>query len=65
MGSIIYPHRGVDTGEIYRYEELLNSGRVSRIYLNELGNKGQSSIGLATIQLVIEQENQAIEQGEN
>ncbi|MGB5596374.1 MAG: Rpn family recombination-promoting nuclease/putative transposase [Crocosphaera sp.] len=62
-GVIIYPHRGVDTGEIYRYEELLNSGRVSRIYLNELGNKGQSSIGLATIQLVIEQENQAIEQG--
>ncbi|GBF79157.1 hypothetical protein AsFPU1_0549 [Aphanothece sacrum FPU1] len=29
-GVIIYPHRGVDTGETSRYEELLNSGRGDR-----------------------------------
>ncbi|GBF79155.1 Rpn family recombination-promoting nuclease/putative transposase [Aphanothece sacrum] len=62
-GVIICPHRGVDMGETSRYEELLNSGRVSRFYLNELVNQGQSSVGLATIQLVIEDENKAIEQG--
>ena len=55
-GVVIYPTRSIDTGETERYIELLNSGRVRRIYLNELDAAGDRSIGIQTIQLVIETE---------
>ncbi len=61
-GVIIYPRQGVDTGETTPYAELLNSGRISRIYLDELDNL-PSSVGFATLQLVITDEESAIERG--
>ena len=42
----------VETDKFQRYRELLNSERVRRIYLNELENIPQTSIGLATVQLI-------------
>jgi predicted transposase/invertase (TIGR01784 family) len=60
-GVIVYPSRSVDTGETRRYSELLNSRRVSRIYLDELGEASQQSLGIATVQLVIADEEIAIE----
>lgn len=46
-----------------RYQDLLDSQRVSRFYLDELDDELQTSVGLATLQLVIADENNAIEQG--
>ncbi len=51
-GVIVYPNPQVETDKVQRYRELLNSERVRRIYLNELENTPQTSIGLATVQLI-------------
>jgi predicted transposase/invertase (TIGR01784 family) len=51
-GVIVYPNPQVETDKVQRYRELLNSERVRRIYLNELENIPQTSIGLATVQLI-------------
>jgi predicted transposase/invertase (TIGR01784 family) len=49
---IVYPNPQVETNQVQRYRELLNCERVRRIYLNELENIPQTSIGLATVQLI-------------
>lgn len=61
QGVIIYPNRQVETVETSRYSELLESGRVSRFYLDELSNV--NSVGINTLKLIISPSNQAIEQG--
>ncbi|WP_443029107.1 Rpn family recombination-promoting nuclease/putative transposase [Spirulina sp. CS-785/01] len=43
-GVLLYPRRSADTGETTRYQEFFDSGRVTRLYLNELTES--SSIGL-------------------
>jgi predicted transposase/invertase (TIGR01784 family) len=59
-GVIIYPSRSIDTGETRHYQELFDSQRVRRIYLNELGEV--NSLGISTIRLVTLSETRAIEQ---
>jgi predicted transposase/invertase (TIGR01784 family) len=59
---VIYPSRNIDTGKILHYRESFASGRVTRIYLDELGESASLPIGIATIKLVIENENRAIQQ---
>ncbi|NEP57342.1 MAG: Rpn family recombination-promoting nuclease/putative transposase [Symploca sp. SIO2G7] len=63
-GVVIYPSRSIDTGETKRYKELLNSSRVSKIYLDELAKKSPPSIGIATLELIIAQEDKAIAQAQ-
>lgn len=46
----------------YHYRESFASGRVSRIYLDELGENASLPIGIATIKLVIENEDKAIQE---
>ncbi len=58
-GVVVYPTRSVDTGETERYIEFLNPQRVRRIYLDELGSTPQPSIGIGTVQLVVEPEETA------
>lgn len=58
-GVVVYPTRSIDTGETERYIELLNPQRVRRIYLDELGSTLQPSIGIGTVQLVVEPEETA------
>jgi predicted transposase/invertase (TIGR01784 family) len=58
-GVVVYPTRSIDTGETERYIELLNSQRVRRIYLDELGTTPQPSIGIGTVQLVVAPEETA------
>ncbi|MBG1261501.1 Rpn family recombination-promoting nuclease/putative transposase [Nostoc commune] len=58
-GVVIYPNRSVDTGDTERYTELLNSQRVSRVYLDELSSIEASSIGIETVKLIIEPESTA------
>ncbi|WP_318780848.1 Rpn family recombination-promoting nuclease/putative transposase [Dendronalium phyllosphericum] len=59
-GVIIYPTRSLDTADSSNYRELLTSDRVSRIYLDELGETALLPVGIATIKLVIEDEDTAI-----
>ncbi len=60
-GVIIYPSSNTDTGDIRHYREFFTSQRVNRIYLNELGETASLPIGIATIKLVIEDEDTAIQ----
>jgi predicted transposase/invertase (TIGR01784 family) len=59
-GIIIFPSPSEDTGEIRHYQELFDSQRVRRIYLNELGEV--NSLGISTIKLITLPETRAIEQ---
>lgn len=62
-GVIIYPSRNVESQKIDRYHELLNPQRVTRIYLEDLGDIEELSLGLATVKLVTVEEETAIEKG--
>lgn len=55
-GVVVYPSRSIDSGDVVRYQELLTPERVQRVYLNELGNVTQQSLGIETVKLVIEPE---------
>ena len=59
-GIVIYPSRNVDTADINHYRQFFQSGRVNRIYLDELGETTSLPVGIATIKLIIEDENAAI-----
>ncbi|NES86170.1 MAG: Rpn family recombination-promoting nuclease/putative transposase [Moorea sp. SIO2B7] len=54
------PSRNVDKGATQQYQELLNSPRVSRIYLDELAETSAPSVGIATVQLIVTEEDSAI-----
>ncbi|MEI6328840.1 MAG: Rpn family recombination-promoting nuclease/putative transposase [Pseudanabaena sp. ELA645] len=56
---IIYPSRSTEQSKIHPYEGLLNSDRVHRIYLSELGNIRQLPIWVALMVLTTVDENQA------
>ena len=57
---VIYPSRSIDTADINHYSEFFQSGRVNIIYLDELGETSSLPVGIATIKLIIEDENTAI-----
>jgi predicted transposase/invertase (TIGR01784 family) len=59
---VLYPNRNVDTGDIKHYREFFTSGRVRRIYLDELGEGVSLPIGIATAKLVIASDDIAIAQ---
>lgn len=60
LAVVIYPSRSIDTASTIHYRESFTSGRVTPIYLDELGENPSSPIGIATIKLVIEDEDTAI-----
>lgn len=53
-GAVVWASRSLDSGDTMRYQELLESQRVQRIYLDELDSQADSSIGLSLIKLVVE-----------
>lgn len=59
---VLYPNINVDTGDIKHYREFFTSGRVRRIYLDELGEAASLPIGIATAKLVIATNDIAIAQ---
>ncbi|MEB3219669.1 MAG: Rpn family recombination-promoting nuclease/putative transposase [Nostocales cyanobacterium 94392] len=59
-GVVVYPSRNIDTGETERYIELITSGRVTRIYLDELDSPASPSIAIGTVKLVVEPESTAV-----
>lgn len=56
---VIYPSRNIDVGETHHYEVLLNSPKVSRVYLDELEEK-PDSLGVSLVQLVVTPKKRAI-----
>ena len=59
-GVVIYPSRNLEKGATFRYRELLDSPRVSPIYLDELAETSAPSVGIATVQLIVTEEDTAI-----
>ncbi|KZL48342.1 flagellar assembly protein H [Nodularia spumigena CENA596] len=59
-GVVIYPTRSLDTSDINNYSEFFTSQRVTRIYLDELGETVSLPIGIATIKLIVENKDTAI-----
>ena len=60
-GVVIYPNRQIDTEQISRYVEFFDSGRITRIYLDQLSKI--DSVGINTLKLIVEPEPEAIKQG--
>ena len=56
---VIYPSRSTEQVKLCPYEDLLNSVRVNRIYLNELGNIRELPIWVALMVLTTLEESQA------
>ena len=61
QGVIIYPNPNVESSNISRYHELMESNRVNCFYLNQLTTI--ESVGINILKLIVKPENQAIEQG--
>lgn len=61
--AVIYPTRSIETDDVEPYELLLASTQVQRIYLDELGEAAESSLGVAIVQLVVESEATAVQRG--
>ena len=59
---VLYPSRNIEIEQPLQFDELLNSSRVQRIYLDELEAAAERSIGVGVVKLVIEPEQTAGEQ---
>ncbi|MFP4124927.1 MAG: Rpn family recombination-promoting nuclease/putative transposase [Coleofasciculus sp.] len=57
---VIYPSRRIEREQPLQFKELFS--RVTRIYLDELGDEASASVGVNIVKLVIEQEQTALEQ---
>jgi predicted transposase/invertase (TIGR01784 family) len=57
---VIYPSRRIEREQPLQFRELFS--RVTRIYLDELGDEASASVGVNIVKLVIEQEQTALEQ---
>jgi predicted transposase/invertase (TIGR01784 family) len=56
---VLYPSRSAEPDDVVPYHELLYSQRITRIYLDELGET--TSLGLGIVKLIVETEQAAIE----
>ena len=56
---VIYPKRSMEADESRLYRALLESPQVQRLYLDELGEVTQQSLGVGLVQLVVESANAA------
>jgi predicted transposase YdaD len=64
-GVVIYPNRQRESQNTKRYQELLDFGRLQRVYLHELENLLETSPTLATVQLIVSEDSQAVARATN
>ncbi|ACK73870.1 conserved hypothetical protein (plasmid) [Gloeothece citriformis PCC 7424] len=57
---VIYPNRSVEREQPLHLENMLNLPEVRRIYLDELGELAQESLGVGVIKLVVESEEESV-----
>ena len=60
-GVIIFPSRSLEPKNTTIHQPQLESDKVRRIYLDELDNSAEQSIGISLMQLTIASENQLVE----
>jgi predicted transposase/invertase (TIGR01784 family) len=63
-GVVIYPKKSLDVADTKHYREFFDSGRITRIYLEDLGDAASLPIGIATIKLIIENQKTAKKKAE-
>lgn len=51
---VIYPRRSIESKEIAPYRVLLESPQVQRVYLDELGEATERSLGIGIVRLIVE-----------
>ena len=56
---IIYPKRSLEPDENRLHQVLLESSKVQRVYLDELGTSANRSLGIGVVKLVVESEENA------
>lgn len=56
---VIYPTRSVERLQTLQFGEIITLNRVQRIYLDELGDAAENSLGVGVVKLVIETEDTA------
>ncbi|MBD1834543.1 Rpn family recombination-promoting nuclease/putative transposase [Cyanobacteria bacterium FACHB-472] len=60
-GVVLFKTRSQDPGLKPQYRELLTSPRIRRIYLNELGEAADQSLGVGVVKLIVETRKRAID----
>lgn len=60
---MVFRKRSLEPDDTEAYQLLLEHPQVRRIYLDELGEAAQNSLGLGIVQLVVEEEDTAVERG--
>jgi predicted transposase/invertase (TIGR01784 family) len=58
---VIYPTRRIEREQAFQFSEILALNRVTRIYIDELGETSSGSLGIEMVKLVIEDEETAPE----
>lgn len=56
---VIYPNRSIEREQAIHFGDFLSLPSVRRIYLDELGEEADSSLGVGVIKLVVESEEEA------
>lgn len=56
LAVIIYPRRSVESAVPRPYQWLIESSHVKRVYLDELGESSELSLGLGLLKLIVEDE---------
>jgi len=60
---VLYPSSSTDAANIKHYREFFDSGRIRRIYLNELGGEVfENSLGIKTLKLIVAPKSKTVEQ---
>lgn len=57
---VIYPKRSIEREQKHQFSEILLLNRVTRIYLDELGEFSEQYLGIKLVKLIIESRKQAI-----
>lgn len=57
---VVFKKRSLDPGNLPQYIELLTSQRVRRIYLDELGEAADQSLGVGIVKLIVETKKKAV-----
>jgi predicted transposase/invertase (TIGR01784 family) len=58
---VIYPNRSVEQEQAPQFGDILTLNRVRRIYLNELEEEAEGSLGIGVVKLVVEPSPKAVE----
>ncbi|MEM8777565.1 MAG: Rpn family recombination-promoting nuclease/putative transposase [Cyanobacteria bacterium P01_G01_bin.49] len=59
---VIYPSRNIEREQSIHFGDFLNLSKVNRVYLDELGEAENASLGIGVINLVVQSKKQAVPQ---